>query len=155
MTYFHGGVDGLKPGDILQPGHSRKQHDGCPWCVARENGEAHLGIDGPSQQAAVYMTPNRIYAKFHASLYGYGDLYRVEPIGEVNRSTEDTMESYYAPSARVLSVLDRAVRLTMSERRRLDREWAKADRLHAPMPKPSTSHGSDRKVWPHERAESR
>lgn len=127
--YYHGGVDGLKVGDILEPGHSRKQHDGCPWCVARENGEAHLGLDGPSQRAEVYFTPNRLYAKFHASMYGRGDLYRVEPIGEATRSTEDSMESYTAPSARVVSVYERAVQLTWTERRRLDREWAEADRL--------------------------
>lgn len=127
--YYHGGVDGLKVGDILQPGHSRKQHDGCPWCLARENGEAHLGLDGPSQRAEVYFTPNRLYAKFHASMYGYGDLYRVEPIGEVTRSSEDSLESYTAPSARIVSVYERAVQLTWTERRRLDREWAAADRL--------------------------
>jgi hypothetical protein len=127
--YYHGGVDGLKVGDILEPGHSRKKHDGCPWCEARENGEAHLGMDGPSRWASVYFTPNRLYAKFHASMYGRGDLYRVEPIGEVVRSTEDSMESYRAPSARIVAVYERAVLLTMSERRKLDREWAEADRL--------------------------
>lgn len=127
--YYHGGVDGLKVGDLLEPGHSRKQHDGCPWCVARENGEAHLGLDGPSQRAEVYFTPNRLYAKFHASMYGRGDLYRVEPVGEVTRSTEDSLETFTAPAARVVSVYERAVQLTMTERRRLDREWAAADKL--------------------------
>lgn len=127
--YYHGGVDGLKVGDVLEPGHSRKQHDGCPWCEARENGEAHLGLDGPSQRAEVYFTTNRLYAKFHASMYGRGDLYRVEPIGEVTRSTEDSLETFTAPAARILSVYERAVQLTWTERRRLDREWAEADKL--------------------------
>lgn len=131
MTYFHGGIDGMKPGDLLTPGHPRKKHEGCPWCEAREQGEAHLGMDGPSQQEAVYFTPNRLYARYHASLYGYGDLYRVEPVGEAVRSTEDTMESYWAPQARILSVLDRAVLLTMTERRRLYREWGQADTIAA------------------------
>lgn len=126
-TYFHGGVDGLKVGDTLEPGHSRKQHDGCPWCEARANGEAHLGLDGPSQRPEVYFTPSRLYARFHASMYGYGDLYRVEPIGEVTQSDEDSMESFTAPQARVVAVIDRAVRLTMRERRKLDAEWAAAD----------------------------
>ncbi|GAA5229226.1 hypothetical protein [Arthrobacter cryoconiti] len=129
-TYFHGGVDGLRPGDLLEPGHSRKQHDGCEWCAARAIGETHLGIDGPSERSEVYFTPNRLYAKFHASLYGYGDLYRVEPVGTVTRSTEDTMESYTAPTARVTSVLERAVELTWPERRRLNRHWADADKTH-------------------------
>ena len=126
-TYFHGGVDGLNVGDILEPGHSRKLHDGCPWCEARAKGEAHLGMDGPSQRPEVYFTPHRLYAKFHASMYGYGDLYRVEPIGAVSRSDEDNIESFTAPQARVVSVLDRAVRLTMRERRKLDVDWAAAD----------------------------
>ena len=63
-TYWHGGVPGLKPGDILQPGHNRKLHDGCPYCEARARGEAHQGIDGPSQQAdKIYLTTDRLYAK--------------------------------------------------------------------------------------------
>ena len=128
---FHGGVPGLKPGDILKPGHERKHHDGCPWCEARERGEAHLGLDGPSQQPAVYATPHRLYAKFYASLYGYGDLYRVTPIGGAQRSDEDTIESYYAPQWRVESVLDRAVLLTNTERRRLNRQWEEADNAAA------------------------
>ena len=48
-AYWHGGVPGLKPGDILQPGHNRKLRDGCPYCEARARVEAHQGIDGPSQ----------------------------------------------------------------------------------------------------------
>jgi hypothetical protein len=127
--YYHGGVDGLNVGDILDPGHSRKKHEGCPWCEARENGGAHLGLDGPSQRGEVYFTPNRLYAKFHASMYGRGDLYRVEPVGEVTRSTEDSLETYTAPAARIVSVYERAVLLTMTERRKLDREWAEADKL--------------------------
>ena len=130
-TFFHGGVPGLKPGDILKPGHERKHHDGCPWCEAREQGEAYLGLDGPSQQPAVYATTNKLYAKFYASLYGRGDLYRVTPVGDAHRSDEDTIESYFAPQWRVESVLDRAVLLTNRERRRLNRQWEHADSVAA------------------------
>jgi hypothetical protein len=126
-AYYHGGVPDLRPGDLLMPGHARKQHEGCPWCEARANGGAHLGLDGPSQVEAVYFTPIRLYAKFHASLYGYGDLYRVEPVGEIKLSFEDTVETWTAPAARVLSVYDRAVLLTDTERRKLNRLWAEAD----------------------------
>lgn len=125
---YHGGVDGLRVGDLLMPGHVRKNHDGCPWCEARENGGAHLGMDGPSQRLAVYMTPVRLYAKFHASLYGLGDLYRVEPIGPAELSDEDSIETWTAGAARIISVYDRAVLLTNTERRRLERLWADADR---------------------------
>lgn len=125
--FYHGGVPDLRPGDLLEPGHGRRLHDGCPWCAARDAGGAFLGMDGPSKLAAVYFTPVRLYAKFHASLYGRGDLYRVEPVGDLARSAEDSVETWTAPAARVLSVYDRAVLLTDTERRRLGKLWAAAD----------------------------
>lgn len=124
---FHGGMPDLRPGDLIQPGHERKLHDGCPWCEARRDGGAYLGMDGPTPEGRVYATTNRLYAKHYASLWGRGDLYRVEPVGELERSTEDSIESFFAPSLRVASVLDRVVLLTNSERRRLAREWEAAD----------------------------
>ena len=125
---YHGGIPGLRPGDLIEPGHRRAALDGCPWCEARAQGDAYHGIDGPSQhQDGVYLTPIRLYAKHYASLYGRGDLYRVEPIGELVASTEDTMPTVIAPAARVLSVYERAVLLTDTERRRLWREWSAAD----------------------------
>jgi hypothetical protein len=125
---FHGGIPDLRVGDVIEPGHARRSHDGCPWCAARERGEAHLGIDGPSlRQDRVYVTPHRLYAKFYASLWGRGDLYRVEPIGELERSIEDTVETFMAPTVQVAAVLDRVVLLTDTERRRLIREWSVAD----------------------------
>lgn len=125
--YYHGGVDGLRPGDLLQPGHARKSHDGCPWCAARDAGEAHLGMDGPSQLPGVYVTSSRLYAKHYASLWGRGDLYRVEPVGDLVRSLEDSFETWAVPAARVLAVIDRAVLLTNTERRKLSRLWEAAD----------------------------
>lgn len=126
--FFHGGVPSLHVGDLIEPGHDRKTHDGCPWCEARARGEAFAGMDGPSAHSdRVYFTTSRLYAKHYASLWGRGDLYRVEPVGEVVTSSEDSVQSFTAPAVRVVSVLDRAVLLTMSERRRLFREWGKAD----------------------------
>lgn len=85
-------------------------------------------IDGLAvRDDRVYFTTNRLYAKHYASLYGRGWLYRIEPVGEVERSTEDTIETYMAPAARVVSVYERAVLLTHTERRRLYREWTVAD----------------------------
>lgn len=130
MRLYHGGVPGLRPGDLIEPGHERKAHDGCPWCAARAAGTAGpAGIDPPSERHAVYMTPHRLYAAHHASLWGRGDLYQVEPIGDLVRSTEDTIETWCAPLAVVLVAVDRAVTLTMSERRRLSRHWGAADAL--------------------------
>lgn len=130
LRLFHGGVPGLRSGDLIQPGHERNHHDGCPWCEARTQGEAHEGMDGPSQRPErVYATPHRLYAKHYASLYGRGDLYRVEPVGDLERSNEDTIETWCAPALRVIAAIDRAVLLTPSERRRLFREWGDADRV--------------------------
>jgi hypothetical protein len=129
---FHGGVPFLNVGDLLEPGHDRKAHEGCPWCEARARGEAHLGMDPLAQETArVYCTTNRLYAKHYASLWGRGDLYRVEPIGDLQLSLEDTVDSFHAPALRIVAILDRAVLLTWSERRRLHREWGVADALAA------------------------
>lgn len=125
---WHGGIPGLRVGDIIKPGHGRRVHEGCPWCMAREEGKAHLGIDGPSRHPdRVYATTHRLYAKHYASLWGRGDLYRVEPVGDLEPSTEDSIEAYTAPAFRVIAVYERAVLLSMTERRRLFREWAAAD----------------------------
>lgn len=125
---YHGGIPSLTVGDLIEPGHTRRSHDGCPYCAARANGDSHLGIDGPSQRDdRVYATTNRLYAKHYASLWGRGDLYRVEPVGELERSTEDSIETFIAPALRVVAVYERAILLTNSERRRLLREWTAAD----------------------------
>lgn len=131
VRFFHGGIPGLRVGDLLEPGHDRRTHDNCKWCEARAHGGAYLGMDGPSRRTdRIYFTTHRLYAKHYASLWGRGDLYRVEPVGDVERSTEDTIETFTAPAARVAAVLDRAVQLTHPERRRLQRHWAAADRIH-------------------------
>lgn len=133
---FHGGVPGLRAGDLIEPGHERRTHDGCPWCEARARGEAGPGgIDGPSHRPdRVYATTSRLYARHHASLWGRGDLYRIEPLGDLEPSTEDSIESFTAPALRVAAVLDRAVLLTDTERRRLFREWTAADKARGWLP---------------------
>ena len=126
MRLFHGGAPGLRPGDLIEPGHQRKVHDGCAWCASRA--QLPPTLDGnPLHEDRVYLTPERLYAAYYASLYGRGDLYRVEPVGELLRSTEDNVETWHAPAARIIAALDRAVRLTMTQRRRLNRIWSAAD----------------------------
>ncbi|MGB0972595.1 MAG: hypothetical protein ACPGVG_16795 [Mycobacterium sp.] len=130
---FHGGKSGLRVGDLIEPGYERQLHEGCPYCEARFKGEAvatsdgHL-IDGPAQRPdRVYATTHRLYAKHYASLWGRGDLYRVTTDGLVEPSTEDSFDTVCAERLVVAGVLDRAVLLTWSERRRLWREWGEAD----------------------------
>lgn len=129
MRLWHGGVPGLRPGDLIEPGHARAALDGCPWCAARAAGAAGPGgLDGPSAHAdRVYLTTNVLYARHYASLYGRGDVYLVAPVGDITRSGEDSIETWLAEAARVVKVPHRAVLLTMTERRRLAREWADAD----------------------------
>ena len=144
--YWHGGIPGLRVGELIEPGHERAIKDGCPICEARKAGTA--AIDAPSAHAdRIYITTDRLYAKHYASLYGRGDLYRVEPIGDLLRSTEDSYETYAVTAARVVSVYDRAVLLTWSERRRLYREWGQADLDHAAAQRVSgVSGGADERL---------
>lgn len=132
--FWHGGVPGLRPGDLITPGHERVFHDGCVYCAARRDGNAVVApggelIDPPTGRPdRVYITSDRDYARFYASLYGRGDLYRVEPVGDLERSTEDRFDSWCVEAARVLAAVDWAVRLTPGQRRSLQRRWAAADR---------------------------
>jgi hypothetical protein len=73
------------------------------------------------------MTDDRAYGRFYASKYPVGDLYRVEPVGELQESTEDPFPTWHAASAVVVSVAERAVRLTPAQRRTLLNRWRRAD----------------------------
>jgi len=128
VRLYHGGAPGLRPGDLITPGNHRPVHDGCPWCAANAAGQSVPGSPLTGLPDRIYLTPNRLYGAYYASLWGRGDLYQVEPVGDLQQSTEDSIEAWTAPAARVLVAVDRAVLLTWSERRRLLREWTQADR---------------------------
>lgn len=128
---WHGGIPGLRVGDLLQPGHKRRSHPGCAICAARERGESVGGMDPPSAREAVYVTASKEYARYYASLWGRGDLYVVEPVGDLTPSEEDHFPSWTCPTARVVAVYQRAVLLTMTQRRALWRLWTAADEAHA------------------------
>lgn len=153
---YHGGVPGLFPGDLLTPSAPHVV-DGCPVCVARAEGRIcttreFLGwvmqqppsatrnklarqlldappdapIDPPSEVQAIYMTTDLRYATWYAAR-SQGDLYQIMPLGPVTPSMTDHFPTWHTPSARVVRVLRRAVRLDRRERRELDRAWRKAD----------------------------
>lgn len=128
LVLYHGGVPDLRVGDLIEPGNTRPVHEGCAMCEANAARKSVPGSPITQHLDKVYLSPNRLYARHYASLYGRGDLYRVEPVGDVVRSTEDSIETWMAPAARVASIIERAVLLTMSERRRLFRQWTDADR---------------------------
>lgn len=123
MTLYHGGMPGLRVGELVERGHERAGRDDCPICRARKAGDPASLEPLTAHPEHVYASTSRLYAKFYASLYGLGDLYRVAPVGEAVRSDEDLIEAWRAPALRVEAILDRAVRLTDAERRRLLREW--------------------------------
>ena len=85
---YHGGVPDLKPGDIIEPGHSRDNYDDCPICRARREKGADA-IEGTGHQEQVYCTTMRDYAAEYAAIYGKGDVYQVRPIGDLIESDED------------------------------------------------------------------
>lgn len=126
---WHGGIPGLKPGDLIQPvtDGQRRAHDGCPTCRARNSGQPATHDPAPARPDRVYLTSDRLYARYYASLTGRGDLYVAEPVGGLEPSTEDHFPTWTAPQARVILVYDRAVTLAMGERRRLLRRWIEAD----------------------------
>ncbi|MDX2645064.1 hypothetical protein PV341_16125 [Streptomyces sp. PA03-1a] len=130
--YFHGGIPGLRPGDLLTP-HEPNFVDGCPICTAKAAGQQPhvpgLGIVDPLTERPdrVYLTSDREYARWYASLFPRGDLYVVEPVGDVEPSTEDLFPSWAVEAARVRTVYDRYVQLTRQQRRALNRRWTALD----------------------------
>lgn len=161
MRYFHGGKAGLSVGDLAVPSPPLVT-DGCPICVARQEGRVYtvrearawarsMGdrglpllrsldgapddgpVDPPSAKQAVYITSDERYALFYASR-SRGDLYRVEPIGELDPSPEDHFPTWTCAAARVVEVIRRGVSRTRKERRELERAWKKADLRAAKRP---------------------
>ena len=150
--FYHGGIAGLRVGDLLKPSPPHVT-DGCPVCVARAEGRtltvgeyrrwlAQFGeraravlealadaddcepVDPPSERVAVYVTSDITYARWYAARSQGG----VEPLGELTRSATDHFPTWTVPEARVVDVIERRVRLVRSQRRELLRRWRKADR---------------------------
>ena len=132
MTYYHGGVPGLRPGDLITP-HAPNVVDGCAICATKAAGHQPyvpgLGNVDPItvRPDRIYITTDRDYARFYASKYPRGDLYTVEAVGELEVSEEDHFPSWTVPAARVRHVYDRYVQLTAGQRRSLLRRWTAAD----------------------------
>lgn len=154
-VYYHGGVSGKQPGDLLVPSPPHVE-DGCPICRARAEGRTlrvgeyrrwaerlgapglrilrslgnvpdYMPIDAPTSRVGVYLTSDRDYARWYAAR-SRGDLYEAVPVGACRESFEDPFPSWSADSATVVRVIERGVRLDRRFRRTLKRRWAKADR---------------------------
>lgn len=159
MRLYHGGKAGLRPGALLVPSPPVIEDD-CPICLERAAGRVptvglmrawarQVGgpggasmlrliegepdsapLDPPSARDAVYVTSSIEYARWYAARSG-GDLYEVAAEGALTPSTEDHWPTWTCPSARVLRVVERPVRLDRRDRRALMREWEKRDRARA------------------------
>jgi hypothetical protein len=135
MTLFHGGVAGMRPGDVILPGQAEKRfHDDCPVCQAHKNGHDHP-MDPRTPDGWVYASEDRPYARYYASRAGRGTLYRVT-LTDPERSEEDLQfPTWRAPQAVVYSVLEVMVEFTHKDRSRLWVRWggtrAEYDRMVA------------------------
>lgn len=141
---YHGGAPDLQPGGLIEPGHSRDRFDDCPICrIRREQGADAPIPDATKHPDMVYCTASRLYAKLHASLYGRGDVYQVEPIGHMEPSTDegDPEGCYRCPALKIIRRVDVHVTLTAKERRRLARQAP--DPLN-PLPRNATPMMVDR-----------
>lgn len=132
ITYFHGGAPGLRPGQLVIPSEPNFV-DNCPICDAKKAGQQPtvpgLGVVDPltGHPDRIYITTDRDYARFYASKHPRGDLYTVEPVGELVPSDEDHFPTWHVEAARVRHIYDRYVQLTPAQRRSLLRRWTAAD----------------------------
>lgn len=120
---YHGGKPGLKPGDLIEPGHSRDQYDDCPICQDGRNHGA-TAFEGTEHPEQVYCTNIRDYAALHASLYGKGDVYQVKPLGPLTPSDENETATWRCDRLQVIYIVEASVQLDWKRRRifrKLDR----------------------------------
>jgi hypothetical protein len=122
--WWHGGAPGLRPGDLIEPTTgTRHLVDGCKECEARRHGGTLMHDAGPRPDR-VYLTRDRDYARIYANGYPRGALYTAEPLGELEPTTGlDPVPSFAATAARILSVYDPCVTMTLKEIRRSMRRY--------------------------------
>jgi hypothetical protein len=112
MKYFHGGVKGLKIGGIiLAPEITLRFTLG--HYVSDEDKAA-----GHSRGDQVYITTDVNAARVYASMWPGGDVYQVEPIGEMENDLDAVGVSFVCDSARIISVVQRNVKFKIQ---RLDK----------------------------------
>lgn len=114
VRYWHGGVPGLKPGDLITPKeHYDFKHErgGCPTC-------------NEENFTRVFVSTDREYCRIYAGAWPRGALYRVDPVGDLeDRATYDNTPAWACESALILAVYDPIVTLTDSQIRRAARRW--------------------------------
>lgn len=118
VTYWHGGVPGLRVGDYL-----------LPRSVTRTRSYADIVQDYVGSAEWVHITIDKDFAAFHASAYvnpdgrpGGGSLYAVRPGGRPQPDPDDVPgQSFTVRRARVIRVAQTGVELSPLEGQRAQR----------------------------------
>jgi hypothetical protein len=103
--YWHGGIPGLRPGDLLLPASvtgTDRNLTGYGTPTGWDND--HVRTD------RVHLTTHRAAAKAFAAMYPDGALYVAEPIGDTEPDPDAPEDAVRCESARVVSVYDPCVR---------------------------------------------
>lgn len=118
---YHGGVRGLNPGDIIEPGHHRAYTDDCPLCRMHDQDNPN-DPDRTQHQESVYCTNDKQYARMYAAIT-QGDLYQVRPLDcQLQPGDEGSdVEEYRCDRLIVVRCVERHVKLTWKDRRRYAR----------------------------------
>ena len=107
MAYFHGGVPGLKPGDLILPPDQTGAEHRLSAVSAELGAPAHA-----TRTDVVYLATDRNVARAYAAFYPDGTLYRVQPIGrepEPDPDCEMPGLSWQCSAAEVVGVVDPVV----------------------------------------------
>ena len=108
MPWYHGGIPGLEPGDLILP--------------PRESGASMAAKYGEAGERAehgrVYVSRDPRHAATYAASYPLGDVYEVERLGTTGRDHDLFIAGFssWCERARVVRVTRRAVRLLPSGR---------------------------------------
>ncbi|MEN6549384.1 MAG: hypothetical protein ABFE07_25340 [Armatimonadia bacterium] len=96
MTYFHGGVRGLRVGDYLLPPDST----GARSC-------SEFGGAGVHRNDRVYITPSPEAALLYAAGQDRGVVYQCMPVGDIEPDPDCTMPglSWQCEKARIVKVI--------------------------------------------------
>ncbi|MDR3589278.1 MAG: hypothetical protein P4N41_06410 [Negativicutes bacterium] len=100
--YYHGGIPGLNPGDMLLP----------PAVTGKSTLLEHAKeIDPNCVQRAdrVYIVTEREMADVYALVYPYGDTYKVRPVGELEHDADckEPGLSFQCEKAEIIAVIRR------------------------------------------------
>lgn len=104
LTYFHGGVPGLRPGDLLLP----PDESGTNRTLS-QHAEAVGAPAWATRRDVIYVTTERADARVFAAFYPDGALYRVEPEGPLGDDPDAPGISHTCRTARIAAVLDPVV----------------------------------------------